>query len=268
MGVCGFDMRKLFLIMFFLFICTTAHADLANGLVAWYKFDEASSGACTTTILDSSGNKNTGTCNGSPTWIAGHIGRGAMNFANAAGNNNIYISLPFGTAFTPTAMTVSAWVYAASWAGQVNNPRFVASDHTDTNTKGFQLMANNGSASGFFDVGTAGGLGTSTWNTTTWPVNTWIFYVGEYDGTHVYSYAFWGGALKDTGSTGAGSGAVVAAGYNIDIGRNPAYASPDQINASMDDVRIYNRALSMSEIWQLYTQSGKSNEFFAVNNKE
>jgi hypothetical protein len=267
MGMRGFNMTNLFLTLMFLFISPMAYADIANGLQGWYKFDEASSGSCTTTVLDSSGHANTGTCTGSPTWLAGHIGKGAMNFANTTGNNNIYVSLPFGTAFAPAAMTVTAWVYAASWAGQVNNPRFVASDHTDANTKGFQLMANNGAASGFFDVGTTGGLATSTWNTTTWPINTWIFYVGEYSGTAANSYAFWGGALKDTGSTGSVTGTVVAGGFNIDIGRNPAYASPDQINARMDDVRIYNRALSMSEIWQLYTESGKSNGFFVENSR-
>jgi len=265
--MCGFDMRKICLAILFLLISPTVRADIANGLVGWYKFDEASSGACTTTVLDSSGNGHTGTCNGSPTWIAGHIGRGAMNFANTTGNNGIFVALPFGTAFTPAALTVSAWVYAASWAGQVNNPRFVASDHTDTTTKGFQLMANNGAASGFFDVGTTGGLGTSTWNTTAWPINTWIFYVGEYDGTHVYSYAFWGGALKDTGSTGATTGTLVAAADNITIGKDAQYATPDEINASVDDVRIYTRALSMAEIWQLYTESGKSNGFFIVNSR-
>jgi hypothetical protein len=128
-------------------------------------------------------------------------------------------------------------------------------------------MANNGAASGFFDVAAAGGTGISTWNTTAWPINTWIFYVGEYDGTHVYSYAFWGGALKDTGSTGATTGAVIAGSANITIGKDAQYATPDEINASMDDVRIYNRALTMSEIRQLYTQTGKSNGFFIVNSR-
>ncbi len=260
-------MIKLFLTVLFLFISTTVHADIAKGLQGWYKFDEASSGACTTTILDFSGNGNTGTCHGSPTWIAGHLGKGAMNFANTTGNNNIYVSLPFGSAFAPAAMTVTAWVYATSWAGQVNNPRFVASDHTDTNTRGFQLMANNGAASGFFDVATTGGLATSTWNTVTWPTSTWIFYVGVYSGTAANSYVFWGGVLKESGSTGSVTGTVVAGGFNIDIGRNPAYATPDQINASEDDVRIYNRALSMSEIWQLYTESGRSNGFFLPNSR-
>ena len=229
MGMCSCDIKNLFFTVFFLFICTTARADLANSLYAWYKFDEASSGNCTgTTVLDSSGNGRTGTCNTNPnypTYITGPIGKGALHFANTTGNNNIYVSLPFGTAFTPTAMTVTAWVYSTSWAGQVNNPRFVASDHTDTNTKGFQLMANNGATSGFFDIATAGGLGTSTWNTTTWPTSTWIFYAGVYDGTHVYAYAFWTGALRDTGSTGAGTGAVGhVVVFQVDVPSPPAVA--------------------------------------------
>jgi len=263
----GFNMRKLFLMVMFLCLSASANADIATGLQGWYKFDEASSGTCTTTVLDSSGNKNTGTCTGSPTWIAGHLGNGAMNFANTTGNNGIYIALPFGTAFTPGAMTVTAWVFAASWAGQVNNPRFVANDHTDTDTKGFQLMANNGAASGFFDVGTTGGLATSTWNTTAFPTSTWIFYVGVFSGTAANSYAFWNGALRDTGATGSVTGTIVAGTNNINIGRDSAYASPDNFNGSMDDVRIYNRALTMSEIWQLFTESGKSNGFFLPNSR-
>lgn len=267
MGMRGFDMRKLFLTITFLFISSMAYADIANGLQAWYKFDEASSGTCTTTILDSSGNGNTGTCTGSPTWIAGHLGNGAMNFANTTGANGIYIALPFGTAFTPAAMTVTAWVFATSWAGQVNNPRFVANDHTDSTNKGFQLMANNGAATGFFDIHTTSGLATSTWNTTAWPTSTWIFYAGVYNGTNAVAYAFWGGALKDTGNTAAATGNVTAGADNINIGRDAAYASPDNFNGNMDDVRIYNRALTISELWQLFTTSGKSNGFFILNSR-
>ena len=253
--------------MLFFMISPLAQADIANGLQAWYKFDEANTGTCTTTIRDSSGNGNTGTCTGSPTWIAGHLGKGAMNFANTTGGNGIYIAVPFGTAFTPAAMTVTAWVFATSWAGQVNNPRFVANDHTDSDNKGFQLMANNGAATGFFDVHTTSGLATSNWNTTAWPTSTWIFYVGLYNGTDAFSYVFWNGALHDTGSTAAATGTVTAGTDNINIGRDANYASPDNFNGSMDDVRIYNRALSMSEIWQLFTTSGKSNGFFVENSR-
>ena len=52
-------MKKIILSILFCLLCQTAHADLASGLVGWWKMDEATSGNCTgTSILDASGNAN------------------------------------------------------------------------------------------------------------------------------------------------------------------------------------------------------------------
>ena len=58
---------------------------LMNGLVAWWKFDEANG----TVAYDSSGNDLDGTTNGNPPWVSGKIG-GALSF----NGSNQFVSLP------------------------------------------------------------------------------------------------------------------------------------------------------------------------------
>jgi len=73
-----------------------------------------------------------------------------------------------------------------------------------------------------------------------------------YDGEYVKAY------INDTlvGEAAFAGGAINASGYDVMLGRDPAYSNADFFNGSIDEVHIYSQALSDSEIKTLYYNEG------------
>lgn len=88
---------------------TTGYADaqLQNGLVGFWSFDEGSG----TIASDSSGNDNTATLTNGPIWTSGEIG-GALSFDGI----DDYVSF---ASQAQSTMSISAWVYAQATPGNV-----------------------------------------------------------------------------------------------------------------------------------------------------
>ena len=240
-------MKKTFsLILIFssLILPRFAHADITTGLVDWWKFDEGSA----ITAIDSGSNSNNGSEISTPSYVAGKIGRYALQF-NGSSN---YVDIPMTVSYS--TITVSAWIQSTNVSAG-DNPRIVSNSHTDTDDKGFQLMYNNGGASGFFDVSNGSSEGRATWSQSL-ANGTWYFYTGVYDGSHVYAYI----NGVQVASTSYSGGALAASGVDVNIARNQAYAG-DYFAGTVDDVRIYNRALSQADVTQLYAYTGVSGMF-------
>jgi hypothetical protein len=171
--------------------------------------------------------------------------KGRANSAYSFNGTSAYIDLPI----TPTygGLTVSLWFNAASISG--DNPRLLANSHTDaSDNTGFELMFRNGGGSGFFDVGNGSTNGMAGW-TQQLVGGQWYHYVGVYDGSHVYAYL----NGVQVASANYSGGAIAASGFNVDIGRDSSYAG-DYFNGVIDDVRIYNRGLNISEVQALYKE--------------
>ena len=142
-------------------------------------------------------------------------------------------------------MTVSAWFKSSDLS--FANSRIVSSSNTGDLgfLNGFQLEIEKNGSGGFFDVGNGTGEGLANWSQVLSP-NTWYHYVGTYDGTNVYAYI----NGQQVGS-GPLSGDMAISSYPVNIGRNPAYDG-DYFKGLVDDVRIYNRALTPKEVLTLY----------------
>ena len=193
---------------------------------------------------DESGNDRNGTYTGTQLPVdSGHIGNAVSlngtNFINISGTD--YVTFP--------QLTVSAWFKANTLTG--DNPRIVSNSHTDDpgSPNGFQLMFNNGGTDGFFDVGNGSKEYKAAWN---YPLNAgqWYHYVGTYDGSNIKAYI----DGQEVGSSSFTSGDIASSMNTINIGRNPFYGG-DYFNGSIDDVRIYTRALTDQEILTLYNSS-------------
>ncbi len=76
--------------------------------------------------------------------------------------------------------------------------------------------------------------------------NNWIFLAGTYDGQSMKIYT--NGVLS---GQAAFSGIIATNNEPLGIGKNLDDDS-DYFNGSIDDVRIYNRALSQDEISRIY----------------
>jgi formylglycine-generating enzyme required for sulfatase activity len=200
-----------------------------SGLVAWYPLNGNAN--------DASGNGN----NGTPNDVAFVVDRfgvasGAASFAGI--NFTSFISIPFSENFnySPNGQfTISTWV-----APQVNgdwNSIFVKGN-TDWD---YGLVITPDTRQ--FAVGMANFLVLST--TTAIP-STWYFVTGTYSNGCWRIYV--NGNLEGENLNGK---LITQSGFGAAIGVKGVYGS-NAYRGAIDDLRIYNRALSASEILSLY----------------
>lgn len=199
-------------------------------LVGYWKLDEADrSEAC----VDSSGNGNTGAPHGTNV-VAGKVGR-----ARSFNGNGDYIDVP-GINIS-NAITVAMWIYSDNF---LQNTFLIAKN--PINTQWAMLIEGRGQLKWR-------GAGEETSLVCDAPTNgSWHHVVARQEGTAANLYV--DGILRASGSVpaiGNGEG-------SINIGR---FNSGDHwyFTGQMDEVRIYNRALSHAEIVELFTSGSKPN---------
>ncbi|MDQ3099206.1 MAG: DUF2341 domain-containing protein [bacterium] len=210
---------------------------LSSGLVGYWKMDENTG----TSTADSSGNNFTGTLTNGPTWTGGKFGTSSVSFDGGAGPNADVIDLGDQTAFELTTFTISGWIYRAGACQFTNCPIF--SKGMSTNT-GYSLELSD--SSGYkarlsIKDGLQAVTGTTTINT-----NTWYHVAASIDGKTVKVYV--NGILETEAvqtqipNFTTETAKIGNRNTNVDLTHN----------GRLDDIRIYNRALSVSEISSLY----------------
>ncbi|MFZ3031807.1 MAG: LamG domain-containing protein [Candidatus Moraniibacteriota bacterium] len=215
---------------------------LDSGLVGYWGLDDGIDDGSSTSATDSSTNGNTGTLTNGPTWTTGQIG-GAVNFDGT--DDHITAGAPTALNMTGT-MTVSAWIYPETFGGGGGKGRIV--DKDSNATTGFIFSVDNVTvASGFaFMVNTTVAprfLGAA--NTIT--LNTWQHVTATLDGNKIatlYKNGMKVASASVSELPTTGSNNFVIGGRTSDNLRN--------FDGSIDEVRVYNRALSAEEAANLY----------------
>jgi glucose/arabinose dehydrogenase len=208
-------------------------ARAAAGLVAGYGFAEGSG----TTTADVSGNGVAGTLVGGPAWTAGHSGTGLSFNGSAA-----YVDLgnPAALRFTGS-MTLSAWVKEA--ANVVDDGQIIAKSDDGS---GWQLKSTPDTGVRTFGVAVAGSGGTAQrYSTTVRSLNVWYHVTGVYDASARTLNIYVNGALDNGVLSGTVPGSIVGSTVNANIGRR---TGGFYINGVVDDVRVYDHALTLAEI--------------------
>ena len=226
------------IISFCSFHATPCHADIWSGLVGWWKFDEASSGTCAgATVVDASNHGNTGTCTGSPTYGTGKIGQGAMSLDGVTQ----YVTIGQQAVLAPALISVSAWVKPVAVTGYADGASIAEYSDSRHWMQGYALYLYGGSV--YFGLGN----GTTYFRSASSTVSagSWVHLVGVFDGNNAYLYI--NGALV---STQNGVSVTYNATNTFTIGHGSGNAS--FVNGSIDDVRVYNRALSAADVSMLY----------------
>ena len=189
---------------------------------------------------DSSGHRNEGHLEGLAQWAPGRF-QGAVSFnGNAAA-----VAVPNSTTLQPTAISVSAWVNAGSSPGDYKYIVAKGAESCLAASYGLYTGANGGLE---FYVASNTGLswtispdaGAGVWN------GQWHNVVGTYNGSSVKLYL----DGREVGS-GTPDTAPIAYGLytsnNLLIGDYPGCSGTD-FSGSIDEVKIFNRALSPFEI--------------------
>jgi len=225
---------KILAVVGLLVLCGSALAADGNEPIAHWKFDETSG----TTAYDSSGNGNDGILIGEPKWIGGIID-GALSFDGV----NDYVSCGTGPAITGTGpFAVSAWVKTDASKGQAVLTQ--RSESSANGSYGLCVLADGRVQSHTYN----GGYGVLFKSDVTVNDGLWhhiaVVRTNSTDG-EIY---------VDGSLSGSDSGPARSLNnVPVWIG-GPGFTVPVKFNGLIDDVRIYDRALSAEEVQQLYQE--------------
>jgi hypothetical protein len=221
---------------------TAVSVTVANGtgLVGYWALDEGTG----TTATDSSGNGNNGTLVNGPTWTIGKLGS-----ALAFNGLTHYVNVPSTPVLNAYPLTVAVWMQTASTAGV----RGIVNKYVANSYNGYQVFLSNGNLCAWYIRDTANyvydGSG-CTFNLPGYNDNLWhhVAYVVNASGSNLYVDGVQKGSLGWTGT--AGPQTTI---QPIHLGHYPgANGGAEYFPGALDDVRIYNRALSTADILILY----------------
>lgn len=227
--------------------------NITNGLVGWWTFDGRD--IANTFALDKSGNNFTGTLTSSPTKLSGKSGQ-ALKFNGSSS----YVSVADSATLRPTSVTVSAWVRQTSTP---SGRSAMVGKWFNSNVWGYSVEAKSesggcskisGVVSKFYFRyrAAADSLDRCAASNVTPVNNHWYHVVASYDQTSGTASIYVNG-LFDNATTSTAGSALQQPVSNLGVGAiHDAGTFGSYFPGTVDDVRIYNRALSANEVYSLY----------------
>jgi hypothetical protein len=202
----------------------------SGGLVSYWKFDDGSG----TTATDSSGNNNNGTLINGPMWDTGKID-GALAFDGV----NDYVEI--GAADIIPPWTAAFWVKREDSSNsnaallESSNYSLKIEQYPNTNKVGITEYS----------------VADYTFNYEA-PIGTWVHLV--FVGSQTETVLYVDGVLTDTIT------------HSINCPMSQISSSTKSVKGTIDDVRVYNRALNATEVLELYnTGSNITNYTLTIN---
>jgi prepilin-type N-terminal cleavage/methylation domain-containing protein len=209
-----------------------------TGLVGYWPFEEGSGSS----TADQSGNGNGGSWNGASLgnnnthYVGGKVGSYAGNFDGSTD----YVSVPYSASIAITGpISISAWFKVSS----VSATQQALLSRWGTSNSYALIWNSSGVSQNLRFWTTIGNVATAT----TAGDGNWHQTVATYNGSVLNLYL--DGSII---ASQADSGSINDNGYNLRIGYDGTGFGSAYFPGLMDDVRIYNRALSASEIAALY----------------
>lgn len=195
------------------------------------------------TSFDVSGNSNTASLISSPIWAAGKTGWG-MNF----NSSSQYLQVPNSASLNNGSVTISMWAYLSQ------------DPNCDVNSNWRYLLIKSGAFQ--FIMEEARSVTFDTFNPASdrwWPtglsvpIGQWTHLIFTFDASTGIKTAYQDGVSKGS-HTAAASGAITSNTNPLDVSY-PSTSCPNGLGyfpGTVDDVRIFNRVLSPTEINSLF----------------
>jgi hypothetical protein len=246
--------RGMCFLLLFLFIpASFVRADIVTGLAGWWRFDDVVG----TAAADSSGKGNTGTLKNmalpaTPTsgWNSGKYGN-----ALAFDGINDYVDCGNGTSLNIIgAITIGAWIKITS----IPNSNIVAKGSSlpspPYSDQQYTLAFYSGNNRIYFDLFPDTSIRQSVVsNKNSWNMGEWYFITATWNGaTNVGGMKLYVNGIFDNQGTAARN-------YLQSVVTTVKIGGTRYFNGLIDDVRIYSRALSASEVLELYNNDVSTN---------
>lgn len=229
---------RFFLIFLFVLIFRMdVLADTTTGLVGWWRFDEGVG----TSAEDRSGHGNVGTLVNSPTWVTSGVRGGGLQFN---GTNYVTVSSSSSLDLSAGEFTITMWL------------------KIDPNSQAWSTLIAKGSGSNNWSIQRYSNTndlilydnndGNNTTFVGLWAViddNQWHFLVWKESGSNATIYI--DNLNKGTNAFHNPS----QTSDNVYIGAGRSALVP--ITGILDDVRIYNRALTSQDLYMLYLSDNR-----------
>lgn len=246
------NMRTLILTAIILLSATTCSANFMNdGLVGYYTLDRRD--LVGSTIIDRGSGNNSATFSGT----AGAFRTGKMFQGARLDHVDDYVNIASFNALNGTsAMTICSWNYLFSvgTTGDIEDSNIFARNVITSSDSMILFWFNvNGAGSGdrtySFNVGNTSTAGNRVNGLVRARANRWDFVCGQMSGATRALYV--NGVLDQSHALGALT-SYPSGSAGATIGAAPLVSANMLYNGIIDDVRIYNRALTPVEIYNLY----------------
>jgi chitodextrinase len=213
-------------------ITVTVSNAAPSGLVLALGFNEGAG----TTVADASGNGNTGTI-ANATWTTAGKSGDALVFNGTSS----MVTIPDAPSLRlTTGMTLEAWVYPTAVSNVWRDVLYKGNGAYDNYMLFSSSQPNSFPAAG-------GTFGSSSdvpiFGTTVLPLNTWTHLATTYDGAHVLLYVngVQVASLAETGN-------ILTSANPLQIGGDTFNPGGQYFQGMIDEVRVYNRALTTAQI--------------------
>ena len=236
---------------------------IVRGLIGFWQFDEATG----TIANDSSGNGKLGNMYDGTVAKDLKVSPGCITGSCAMFNGDVYhVDVGTSSAFgISTGVSIVAW---ARYDGALVAGKFprIFSNLTGSNYNGMELVLHDTTSNKlYFQIGKDNTLRT-LFADTALATSTWYHVAATYDGSTGKLFI---NSAQQANIIG-GSDVIGASPLNFWIGGWPGLTGHNW-NGSIDEVRIYNRAISEAEVQSIYTNGAKGNSiafyrYFYVDN--
>jgi hypothetical protein len=205
-----------------------------DGMVAYWSFDEGEGTIVKDLVGENHGLLKTDKDGEIPIWTRGKLGTALMFISESMG----YVEVPGHSSIKPQeALTVMAWVKLASSSGRHE----IVCNKTDTSRAGYRLFQKWSEL--VFEI--SDGTEHYTLSARTLPIGVWCHVAGTFDGNvmKVYINGDQVGKMElpSQKKIAPNTQPVLIGNY---LGRKNAYP----FDGVIDEVRIFNRALSSEEV--------------------
>ncbi|MBI1908579.1 MAG: LamG domain-containing protein [Deltaproteobacteria bacterium] len=221
---------------------TTPPTRVMDGLVGWWRFDDLPAGSSCNpgdtgqlTTADSSGNKLNGLLKNTPCWVEGVSGS-ALELNNTMGPDEDYVEI-LDNDLLDSPKTFEIWIYPTRDAGQ---PRALFDKYNGDSADGGGYFISLGRNDNQVSIDSP----LSLWSVTEVPLNSWTHVVVTRDDGSSSIYL---NGLKVASSTTSAAWVAntLSLWLGVNVNGNTIY---EFFSGRMDEVAIYNRALSTAEI--------------------